>query len=153
MNARSGADIDYIIGRAHGVFIVFNYYERITEVTHTLKRSDKLIVIALMKSYARLVKNIQHSHKRRAYLSSKSYALALPSGKRTCRTRQRKIIKTDILKKAQTAFNFFQNQRRNHLLAVGQNQSVDKIKFLCHRQLCKLVDIKSAHRNGKRLFF
>ena len=40
MNARSGADIDYIIGRAHGVFIVFNNYERITEVTHTLKRSD-----------------------------------------------------------------------------------------------------------------
>ena len=58
---------------------------------------DKFVIVTLMKSYTRLVKNIQHSHKSRAYLSCKTYSLCLTARQGPCRTCNDKIIKTYVI--------------------------------------------------------
>ena len=63
MNACSGAYIDYIIRGIHRILIMFNNYKRIAYITQMAEGIEKLLIIFLMQSYARLVKNIQHAHK------------------------------------------------------------------------------------------
>ena len=58
MYTRSRADIDDIIRRAHCVLVVLNDYERVAYISELTKRIQKLLVVALVQSYARLVENI-----------------------------------------------------------------------------------------------
>ena len=55
---------------------MLNNYYGIAEVAQTFKRGKQFFVVALMKSDARLVEDIEHAHKRTAYLCCKSDSLA-----------------------------------------------------------------------------
>ena len=76
MNACAGADVDYKIGGVHRVLVVFNYNNRVADVTQMLKRRNKLFVVSLVQSDAWLVKNIHYAHKRRTDLSGEPNTLA-----------------------------------------------------------------------------
>ena len=86
MNACAGTYVNDKIRRPHRILIMLNDYKRISEITQSFQRCDKLVVIPLMKSYARLVKDIQHSHKTAAYLGCKPYTLTFTARKSTCRS-------------------------------------------------------------------
>ena len=61
--------------------------ERVAEIAEMLQRRQEAIVVALMKSDARLIENIEHPHESRADLRRKPYALRLAARERPRRTR------------------------------------------------------------------
>ena len=85
------ADINNAVGSVHSIFIMLNNYNRIAKVTKSFKRTQKFFIISLMKSYARLVKNIKHAHKTAANLSGKSYTLTFTAAECTCRASECEI--------------------------------------------------------------
>ena len=84
VDSRAGADVDYPVGGAHGVLVVLDYYQRVSEVAQTSQRCYQLIVVALVKSDGRLVQDIKHAGKGASYLRCKAYALALAAGEGPC---------------------------------------------------------------------
>ena len=73
----SGTNIDDKIGRTHGLLIMLDDDERISQVAQLFQSVQQLAVVALMQADARLVKNVQHTHQARTDLRSQPYALAL----------------------------------------------------------------------------
>ena len=83
MNACSDADIDNEISRAHSILVMLYHDNAVAKVAQTLQRCYQLVIVALMQTDRRLVKDIQHPDKRRAYLCCEPYALALAARERT----------------------------------------------------------------------
>ena len=82
MNARARTYIDKIIGGAHRVLVVFDNDKRVAQVAQFFQSVYQFFVVALVKSYARLVKDIKHPDKRRTYLRGKTYSLRFAARKR-----------------------------------------------------------------------
>ena len=101
VHTRTGADVDEIVRRAHGVLIVLDDDERVAEVTQLAQRGQQLFVIALVQADGRLVENIQHAHERRADLRGEPDALALATGQRSRRARKRQVLQADALQEMQ----------------------------------------------------
>ena len=72
---------------------MLNDDDGVAEIAQMLKRSDKLAIIPLMKSDARLVKDIKHSRERRADLRCEPYSLCLTARERARSAREVEIIK------------------------------------------------------------
>ena len=57
--ARFWADIDYVIGLKHHLFVMFHYYDRIGGVAELLEGIDETFVVTLVQTYARLVDAVE----------------------------------------------------------------------------------------------
>ena len=62
MNARSRADIHDKVRRTYSVLVMLNNNERVAEIPQILERFQKLFIIALVQTDARLIENIQNAH-------------------------------------------------------------------------------------------
>ena len=58
MYSRAGSDVYYAVSGVHCFFVVLNNYYGVAEVAQTFKRGKQFFVVALVKSDARLVKDI-----------------------------------------------------------------------------------------------
>ena len=105
-----------------------------------------------MKSYARLVENIQNSDKRRADLSCKAYSLAFSAGKACRRAGKGQITESDAAQKCQSVLYLLDYELCYHLLAVGQGERIKKFYSFDNRFICKFVDVYSADGDTQRLF-
>ena len=63
----------------------------------------QLCVVALVQADARLIENVEHAHERGADLRGQPDALRFAAGERRCGAREREILQTDALQKAETA--------------------------------------------------
>ena len=86
---------------------MLNHDKRVAEVAQIFKRCQKLVVVALMKSYARLVEYIQNARESRAYLRCKAYSLRLAARESACRARKREVAESDVNQKSETRVYFF----------------------------------------------
>ena len=75
--ACAGTNIYDIIRPAHHILVMLNNYHRVAEVAQLLERGYQQVVVALVQSYARLVKHVKHADKGGAYLRCKADALCL----------------------------------------------------------------------------
>ena len=94
VDARTGADIDNIVGLPHRVLIVFNDDQRVAKITQPLHRCNKLIVVTLVQADAR---HVEHAGQRTADLGRQTDALALAAGQRSRTAGERQIAKADAL--------------------------------------------------------
>ncbi len=65
------AHVDDIVGTEYGLFVVFNDNERVAQVAQMLQRIDQPLIVPLMQSYGRFIKDVHDTHQRRSYLGSK----------------------------------------------------------------------------------
>ena len=77
VDARAGADVDNEVRRAHGVLVVFDDKNRVSQIAQTAQRIEELVVIPLMKADGRLIENVEYAHEARADLRCKPDPLAL----------------------------------------------------------------------------
>ena len=82
MDARAGADVDDVVGGAHGVLVVLDDDQRVAEVAQAAERREQLVVVALVQSDGGFVEDIQHAHEARADLRGEADALRLTAGER-----------------------------------------------------------------------
>ena len=105
-----------------------------------------------MKSYTRLIENIQNSDKRRADLSCKAYSLAFAAGEARRRAGEGQITEADAAQKCQPVLYLLDYKLRYYLLAVGQGERIKKFYGFDNRFICKFVYIYSADGDAQRLF-
>ena len=80
----SGSHIDNMIRSTYGFFIVFDHQNGIAEIAHLKEGFAKTLVVSLVQTDARFIKNIENAGQLRANLRGKPYSLAFPTGKRGC---------------------------------------------------------------------
>jgi hypothetical protein len=73
-----------MIRSTYGFFIVLDHKNGIAEISHLKKSFAKTLVVSLVQTDARFIKNIKNAGQLRANLCRKPYSLAFPTGKRGC---------------------------------------------------------------------
>ncbi len=72
-------DIENIIGRPHGIFVVFYDNQGISQVAEMLQGTEQFVIVPLMKADRRFIENIQDADQTRTYLRSQADALGFPA--------------------------------------------------------------------------
>ena len=106
MFARAGADVDDVVGGIHRVLVVLDDDERVAEVAQVPERREQAVVVALMQTDARLVKDIEHAHQPRADLRREPDALCLAARECPRRARERQIVEPHVEQEMQARVDF-----------------------------------------------
>ncbi|CCJ99707.1 hypothetical protein BN130_2423 [Cronobacter malonaticus 507] len=107
--ASARADIDHMVGRADGVFIVLHHNYCIAKITQVNQRTEQAFVIALMQADGRLIQHIHHTHQARADLACQTDTLRLAARKRFCGAGERQVVQADVHQEFQAIANLFQH--------------------------------------------
>ena len=81
MFSGSGADIDDTVCRTHGIFIMLHHDQAVAQITQMHQRSQKLVIVSLVKPDTRLIQDICNPHKPGSDLCGKTDPLSLSAGK------------------------------------------------------------------------
>ena len=60
--SRAGAQIDDVVGRLDGLFVVLDDDDRVAQVAETAQRGQQALVVPLMQADAGLVQDVEHAH-------------------------------------------------------------------------------------------
>ena len=101
MDSGSRSYIYHLVCSKHSVLVVLHHDERVAYVAQMAQRGEQFVVISLMQTDARLVKNVQHTRESRAYLCGKPYPLRLAAGQRAGTARKSEVVHTHIHQKSQ----------------------------------------------------
>ena len=145
----SRADIHHIVCCAHGFFIVFHHDQCVAQIAQLLERTEKLGIVPLVQADARLIQDIQHAHEAGADLSGQADTLALAAGEGRRRSGQGQIAQADALQEAQAGADLLEDLRRDEHVLLAEIQLVEKAQGVHHRELRKLGNVESAHRDGQ----
>ena len=151
VHTRTGADVDEIICRTHGVLVVLDDDERVAEITQLAQRGQQLFIVALVQTDGRLIQNIQHAHERRADLRCEPDALALAAGQRGRRACERQVLQSDALQKMQARAHLAQNALGDLRILLAEREPVEKRQLLRDWQRRKLGNVPPADRDGQHL--
>ena len=153
VDARAGADVDDMVGRAHGLLVMLHDDQRIAEIAQLLERPQQLFVVALVQADAGLVQDIEDAHQARTDLGSQADALRLAAGERRRRAGERQVAETDAGQKAQPRPDLLQNPLRDHAVFLVEREMVDKFQRFHDGKIREIRDAHSAHRDGEGGFF
>ena len=82
VDAGARTDVDDPVGRADGVFVVFDHDQCVAEVAESDECLDEAAVVALVQADARFVEHIEHAGQARPDLRGQPDALRLAAGQR-----------------------------------------------------------------------
>ena len=95
-DAGTGAEIDDVVGRAHGVFVVLDDEDGVAHVAQSFQRPQKPIVVARMQTDRWLIEDVQHADQAAADLPSQTNPLRLAAGKGRGGSVQGQVMQADI---------------------------------------------------------
>src|SRR6056300_63986 len=99
MLTSSRTNINNMICTSYCLFVMLNYYYCIPEALEVIQGFNELLIISLMQSYRRLIKNISDTNQTRSNLTSQPNSLSLSTRESSSTSIQSQIIKSNILKK------------------------------------------------------
>src|SRR5437899_4490641 len=94
-NPRSGTEIDYEIGRAHGLFIVLDDDNGIAHVAELFEAVKQALVIARMQTNTGLIENIEDADQPGTDLTGQADALSFSPSQRRRRAIESEIMQPD----------------------------------------------------------
>ena len=98
-----------MVGGIHRILVMLDDDERVAEIAEMLQRRQEAVVVALMKSDARFIEDVEHAHESRTDLRRQPYALRLAARERARRTRERQVVKPDVQEEAETRVDLLQD--------------------------------------------
>ena len=119
MDARAGADIHDVVCGAHGILVMLDDDDRVADISELFQRREQLIVIPLVQTDGRLVKDIEHAHQGGADLGRQTDALAFAAGESRRSAGQSQIAQSDGFQNVQTGSDLVEDLSRDHAVAVG----------------------------------
>ena len=151
MGPGPGADVDEIVGGAHGVLVVLHHDQGVAQVPQPLQGGQQLVIVPLVQTDGRLVQNIQHPHKTAADLGGQADALAFTAGQGAAGPGQGQVAEAHGLQEAQPGADLLEDLGGDDLLGGGQGQGVEELQLPVHRKLRGLHNGQAAHRHRQRL--
>src|SRR5271168_517326 len=120
MNSSAGAHVDQVIGLEHRLAIVLDHQHRVAEFLEALEGREQALIVALMKSYRRLVEDVEHANQARADLRGETNALALTAREAPRSAIESQILEADVGEKIQPLANFLEDEPRDFGLLRAQ---------------------------------
>ena len=151
MAAGAGADVDEVIGGAHGVLVVLHHNEGVAQVPQAAEGGQELIVVPLVEADRGLVQNVQHAHEAGADLGGQADALALAAGQGAGGAVEGQIAQAHRLQEVEPGANLLQNLGGNQLLVAGEGQVVEELHLVGDAEGGSVVDALAAHGDGQGL--
>ena len=106
MHARTGADVDDVVGAADGVLVVLDDDHGVADVAQLLERLQQAVVVALVQADRRLVEDVHDAGEAGADLRGQPDALRLAAGERFGRAVERQVVEADVDQELQATGDF-----------------------------------------------
>ena len=103
----AGAEIDDVIGAAHGFFIVLDDEDGVAEIAQRFERGEQAAIVARVQADRRLIENIENAAQSRADLRGQADALGFAAGERGGGAIESEIAEAYIEKKIEALGYFF----------------------------------------------
>ncbi len=149
--ARSGAEVDDVVGGADRSLVVLDHDHRVAEVAQPPQRVDQLRVVALVEADRGLVEDVEDAHQRGADLGREPDPLRLAARERGGGALQRQVADPDAVQEPQALGDLAHHQARDRPLGVGQLQRLDPLQGGPGAEPRVLVDVEPAHRDREAL--
>src|SRR5580700_563134 len=114
------AEIDDIVGAAHGFFIVFDDENGVSKVAQSFESGEQTAVVACVQADRRLIENIENTAQPRADLRGQADALRFTAGKSRGRTIESEIAEPYVEKKIEALGHFFKRALSDGALPHGE---------------------------------
>ena len=101
MNARSGADVDDVVGAADRVLVVLDDDDRVAQVAQPEQRFQQALVVPLVQSDGRLVQHVHDADQSGADLTGEADALGFTAGERACLPFESEVVQPDVHEKGE----------------------------------------------------
>ena len=151
VDAGAGADVDNVVCRPHGVFIVFHHNERVPQVPQLFQGRNELVVVLLLKTDAGLIEDVEDSGQSRTDLGGEPNALTFSAGQGPRAAGQVQVFEADALQELQPGFDLFQNEFRDDLIPLGKLEVLKELQFLLNGEMGQFIDVEAADGDRKAL--
>ena len=141
--------VDEVVGRAHGLLVVFDDDHRVAQVAQPQQGVDEAPVVALMQADAGLVEDVEHADQRRADLGGQADALRLAAGQRRGGAAEREIAHADVGQEAQPLADLLDHTAADQAFGVGHGDRLEKGEGFGDAHQRELVDVAPADRDGE----
>ena len=94
-DARARAEVDDMVGRANGVFVVFDDDDGVPDVAHSLEGREQALVVALVQPDRRFVEDVDDAGQLGADLTREADALRFAARERRTRSVEREVAEPD----------------------------------------------------------
>ncbi len=128
-------------------------YQRVAQISESQKGIKKLHIVALVKSYARLVEDIQNARKRAAYLGGKPYALAFAARKGRRAAGKGQIAQSYVAQKVKTVVYFLYNAVRDKVVGLAEKAEIGKFGDIVYREVADLHYVLTADSDRQSFLF
>ncbi len=122
---RPWADVDEMVGPAHGVFIVFHHHQGVALGFEQGQRVEQDAVVPRMQADGRLVEHVAHAAQIAAELRRQPDALRLAAGERGRAAVQPQIAQAHLLHEGQARTDFAQGVAHDLGFARGEFQRAE----------------------------
>ncbi len=99
VHAGARTHVDDEVGRAHGVFVVFDDQDRVATVTQALERADEPVVVARVQADARFVQDVERARESRTELCRETDTLGFAAGERVGAAIERELKRDRLVAK------------------------------------------------------
>ena len=144
--ACAGADVDDVIGRLDGRFVVLDDDQRIADVAEADERLDQPVVVALMQADGGLVEDVEHADEPAADLRREPDPLRLAAGQRRRRSLERQIVEPDVDQEPESRCDLLDDAVADQVLPIAPLERSDELVGLGDRHATQLGDVHSRRR-------
>ena len=150
VDAGARTEIHDVVGRPHGLFIVFDDDDRIALVPQMAQGIQQPTVVPGMQSDARFVEHVHHADEPAADLAGEPYALRLPAGKRRRRTFQRQVFETHVEQEVEPGDDLLERFVADLAFGVRQGQFLEERADVEDGKAAQRGDGEAAQGDGQR---
>ena len=123
VDAGARPHVDDQVGRAHGVFVVFDDQHRVAAIPQVFERADEAVVVARVQADARLVEHVERAGERRAELRREADALGFAAGERVGAAVEREVAEADRVEEAEAGGDLGEQRTDDGFLASLELES------------------------------
>ncbi len=146
-------DIDEVVGLQHHLLVVLNHQDGVAVVAQGLQRVNQALVVALVQTDGRLVKDIKHVNQARPNLGSEPDALTLAARERRRVAVQRHVVQAHLKQEVEPRADFLDDFARDFPLR-GRDvivQVLDPVAQLADVHRRQLGDVLAVEPEVERL--
>ncbi len=148
--AGARSDIDHVVGRLDGRFVVFDHDQRVAEVAQPDQRVDQPPVVPLVQADRRFVQDVQHAGQPAADLGGQADPLSFPARQRPAGPVEREVVQTDVHQELQASPDLLQHAFGDELLPLGELQVAQEVELRADALGREVGDVQLTHGDGER---
>ena len=151
MLARTGTDVDYVIGLADRLFVVLDDDHGVAEIPEPCEGIEQLAVVTLVQTDGWFVEHVENTDESGPDLAGEPDSLRLTSGEGRSATCEGEIVESHVEQELHAGPDFAQHAVGDHVLSLGQLDLADCVPLHGISRGCRARDVPAPHGDRERL--